>query len=181
MLAGGCFLFYRSRPQSKKALCRGLIIPSSARQLMACTMNLVSGRSGDRPLRDAYLGGLLIYPDTSIIEPKNPAYKKNPERMLRILCVGVDLSFQSVARQVLSALVSLTSVFGMGTGGPSPSETPTMRGKLFGFLLFPAQETFNPQANPFGFARSVESLSLFSACALKTKQREEARLCACIM
>ena len=42
------------------------------------------------------------------------------------LCVGVDLSFQSVSRQVLSALVSLTSVFGMGTGGPSPLKTPTI-------------------------------------------------------
>ena len=34
--------------------------------------------------------------------------------------------FASVARQVSSALVSLTSVFGMGTGGPSPLETPTI-------------------------------------------------------
>ena len=41
------------------------------------------------------------------------------------LCVGIDLSFQSVARQVFSALLSLTSVFGMGTGGPSALLTPT--------------------------------------------------------
>ena len=39
--------------------------------------------------------------------------------------VGVDLSFRLVSKQVLSALVSLTSVFGMGTGGPSPLKTPT--------------------------------------------------------
>mgnify|MGYP004423315039 CR=1 FL=1 len=32
----------------------------------------------------------------------------------------------AVSRQVLSALVSLTSVFGMGTGGPSPLKTPTI-------------------------------------------------------
>ena len=44
------------------------------------------------------------------------------------LCVGIDLSSQSVARQVFSALVSLTSVFGMGTGGPSPLKTPTIQG-----------------------------------------------------
>ena len=31
-----------------------------------------------------------------------------------------------VARQVSSAQVSLTSVFGMGTGGPSPQSTPTV-------------------------------------------------------
>ena len=39
--------------------------------------------------------------------------------------VGIDLSSRSVARQVLWALQSLTSVFGMGTGGPSAFETPT--------------------------------------------------------
>ena len=37
----------------------------------------------------------------------------------RCLCVGVNLSSQAVSSQVLSAPVSLTSVFGMGTGGPS--------------------------------------------------------------
>ena len=31
-----------------------------------------------------------------------------------------------VTRQVSSAQVSLTSVFGMGTGGPSPQSTPTL-------------------------------------------------------
>ena len=35
------------------------------------------------------------------------------------------LSSRAVARKVLSAQVSLTSVFGMGTGGPSPQSTPT--------------------------------------------------------
>ena len=34
-------------------------------------------------------------------------------------CVSVDLSSRAVASRVLSALQSLTSVFGMGTGGPS--------------------------------------------------------------
>ena len=41
--------------------------------------------------------------------------------------VGVDLSFRAVSSQVLSALVSLTTVFGMGTGGPSPLKTPTRK------------------------------------------------------
>ena len=35
------------------------------------------------------------------------------------------LSFQAVASQVFSARVSLTAVFGMGTGGPSPQSAPT--------------------------------------------------------
>ena len=42
-----------------------------------------------------------------------------------LFCVGVDLFSRPVARQVSSAQVSLTSVFGMGTGGPSPLKTPT--------------------------------------------------------
>ena len=40
-------------------------------------------------------------------------------------CVGIYLFSQAAARQVSSAQVSLTSVFGMGTGGPSPQSTPT--------------------------------------------------------
>ena len=39
--------------------------------------------------------------------------------------VGIDLFSRSVARQVSSAPHSLTSVFGMGTGGPCAIKTPT--------------------------------------------------------
>ena len=42
-------------------------------------------------------------------------------------CVGYDLSSRAVASQVLSALQSLTSVFGMGTGGPFALKTLTRR------------------------------------------------------
>ena len=35
-------------------------------------------------------------------------------------CVGEDLFSRAVSSQVSSALMSLTSVFGMGTGGSSP-------------------------------------------------------------
>ena len=41
--------------------------------------------------------------------------------------VGEYLSSRAVASQVLSARQSLTSVFGMGTGGPSALITPTCR------------------------------------------------------
>ena len=40
--------------------------------------------------------------------------------------VGIDLSYRSVSRQVFSAQQSLTSVFGMGTGGPSALEALTI-------------------------------------------------------
>ena len=59
---------------------------------------------------------------------------------LRNLCVGVDLFSRPVARQVSSAQVSLTSVFGMGTGGPSPLKTLTMAGA----------EGLEPSARGFG-------------------------------
>ena len=36
------------------------------------------------------------------------------------------LSSQAVTSQVFSARVSLTAVFGMGTGGPSPQSAPTI-------------------------------------------------------
>ena len=41
--------------------------------------------------------------------------------------VGVDLSFRAASRQVFSARMSLTTVFGMGTGGPFSQSTPTMQ------------------------------------------------------
>ena len=41
------------------------------------------------------------------------------------LDVSVELSSRTVARKVFSPLQSLTSVFGMGTGGPSAFITPT--------------------------------------------------------
>jgi hypothetical protein len=45
--------------------------------------------------------------------------KKEP--LLRLFFgAGEDLFYQAASRQVSSALVSLTSVFGMGTGGTSP-------------------------------------------------------------
>ncbi len=58
---------------------------------------------------------------------KEAIYKQeNSYSPFSCLSVGIDLSFRSVARQVFSAPQSLTSVFGMGTGGPSALKTPTM-------------------------------------------------------
>ena len=41
------------------------------------------------------------------------------------LCVSIELSSRTVSRKVSSPLQSLTSVFGMGTGGPSAFVTLT--------------------------------------------------------
>ena len=51
---------------------------------------------------------------------------KKTRTTVRVRCVGVFLSSRAVASQVLSAQVSLTTVFGMGTGVPSPPSTPTI-------------------------------------------------------
>ena len=42
-------------------------------------------------------------------------------------CVGENLFFRAVSSQVSSAPASLTSVFGMRTGGPSRQSTPTIQ------------------------------------------------------
>ena len=78
--------------------------------------------------------------------PSGPAYAqfllephKDKTFVLSFLCVGVFLSSQDVAVQVFSAPVSLTSVFGMGTGGPSPLSTPTIRNSSSPFRSFSHQ------------------------------------------
>ena len=55
--------------------------------------------------------------------------KKAPTVLVEALCSRY-LSSRAVARQVLSAYMSLTSVFGMGTGGPSWQSIPTILDEL---------------------------------------------------
>ena len=62
-----------------------------------------------------------------------------------------------VSKQVFSARVSLTSVFGMGTGGPSPQSTPTyfflkekVSKKNFVLVLWATLWETEHFENPFG-------------------------------
>ena len=64
------------------------------------------------------------------------AYKKPHSFEWSYICWHY-LSSQAVARQVLSAQMSLTSVFGMGTGGPSSQSIPT-------YLLLVTHTGFEP-------------------------------------
>ena len=57
--------------------------------------------------------------------------RKNTQISLCVFCVGTFLSSRAAARQVFSAQVSLTSVFGMGTGGPSSQSAPTEKSTDF--------------------------------------------------
>ena len=58
--------------------------------------------------------------------------------------VGIDLSSRAVASQVFSAHTSLTTVFGMGTGGSSQLWTPTI---LFSLKIFVSSKLNNTQSN----------------------------------
>lgn len=56
-------------------------------------------------------------------------YFKNKSRYpigYLLLSVGIFLLFRAVSSQVSSTPMSLTSVFDMGTGGPSSLSTPTV-------------------------------------------------------
>ena len=69
------------------------------------------------------------------VSPVDCHRRKKPTAVAEGLCWRY-LSSRAVARQVLSAQMSLTSVFGMGTGGPSSQSTPThMDGCYPSFIL----------------------------------------------
>ena len=60
--------------------------------------------------------------------PAGASPQKNSRPIGRLLSsVGENLFFRAVSSQVSSAPASLTSVFGMGTGGPSRQSTPTIQ------------------------------------------------------
>ena len=53
-------------------------------------------------------------------------HKKTTAIAVVFNCVGIALSSRGVTTKVFSALMSLTAVFGMGTGVPSSPKTPTV-------------------------------------------------------
>ena len=55
----------------------------------------------------------------------------HPIGWLLFVSVGNDLSSRAVTHQVFSARLSLTTVFGMGTGGPSTPSTPTIYKRIY--------------------------------------------------
>ena len=74
------------------------------------------------------LSHLMIYTLTRGDIPSLSAWintKKERRFLFVLFCVGIALFSRAASSQVFSALMSLTSVFGMGTGGPSPPLAPT--------------------------------------------------------
>ena len=72
-----------------------------------------------------------------------------------------------VSKQVSSARVSLTSVFGMGTGGPSPQSTPTQV-RLHTLKTEQSNIWYVPQAPAFLLNHSRSSPRLISTGQLHT-------------
>ena len=70
--------------------------------------------------------------------------------------VGAYLVSRAVTSQVPSARASLTSVFGMGTGGPSPSSAPTIYESvklrlIYNLKLLSKNETYSQMVTRAGF------------------------------
>ena len=65
--------------------------------------------------------------------------------------VGIELSSRLVSKQVLSPQQSLTSVFGMGTGGPSAIKTPTVKSVIRGLLI--SAMSYFPDSSPSKYLR----------------------------
>ena len=59
-----------------------------------------------------------------------------------VFCVGIYLFSRAASRRVSSAQASLTSVFGMGTGGPSPQSTPTIYAVFDSLIIISLLFTF---------------------------------------
>ena len=84
--------------------------------------------------------------------------------LLRNIESGSDLSSRAVSSQVLSALESLTSVFGMGTGGTSPSLPPEIVNLFVRRTLTTAQFRMI-QSRPF----PISLIFLFRSASLRSR------------
>jgi len=71
-----------------------------------------------------------------------PTFSCPALRDLALKSSGLDLFSRPLARQLSSALVRFTSVFGMGTGGSKPLKRPKdLKAKAF-FVLWPIQKNW---------------------------------------
>ena len=88
------------------------------------------GPSGLEPPTSCLSGtrsNLLSYDPMWLVWFSHLDFSESGNGFIRSLsCVGIELSSRAASSQVFSPLQSLTSVFGMGTGGPSAFVTPTI-------------------------------------------------------
>ena len=94
-------------------------------QAFACMV----GPSGLEPPTSCLSGtrsNLLSYEPMWLVWLFTLGFCRRKEACASFVDVGIELSSRTVSRKVFSPLQSLTSVFGMGTGGPSALITPTI-------------------------------------------------------
>ena len=77
------------------------------------------------PLLAGQVLSQLSYTPIKWFVVSSPFFKSRSGLIHSVTCVGIELFSRTVSRKVSSPLQSLTSVFGMGTGGPSAFVTPT--------------------------------------------------------
>ena len=96
----------------------GFLLFSPLRRIFHLFTTSMRSPSRSRVQKSGIQNALLLPLFPSFFTSQNT---KNSGKLFacRCLCVGVNLSSRAVSSQVLSAPVSLTSVFDMGTGGPS--------------------------------------------------------------
>ena len=97
--------------------------------------HLVGGDDGIRthdPLLAGQVLSQLSYTPIIIMVVVSPFFLQDLGTVLSVPlpCVGIELFSRTVSRKVSSPLQSLTSVFGMGTGGPSAFVTPTLFSRI---------------------------------------------------
>ena len=86
------------------------------------------GPSGLEPPTSCLSGtrsNLLSYEPMWLVSDLSHLVQCREQISLLSHCVGIELFSRAASSQVFSPLQSLTSVFGMGTGGPSAFVTPT--------------------------------------------------------
>ena len=110
------------------------IQPGPAAHLQSVQATVKMANASDLSLRGGFPhSSFFIFQSSGFIHFRAPAPTANtPARRKKSsdLSIGAScwryLSSRAVTRKVLSAQMSLTSVFGMGTGVPSPQSTPTI-------------------------------------------------------
>ena len=102
--------------------CQGALSPKAD---VGYRNRMLLARKKPRPFGRGFVFALPIFPGRPTyclcrlqVSGGHLQAKKEPDSRLTLLCSRY-LSSRAVTRQVLSAYMSLTSVFGMGTGGPS--------------------------------------------------------------
>ena len=95
---------------------------------------------------------------------KQKSIKKRPPYWVDTLYVGISLFFRAVTSQVFSAPLSLTSVFGMGTGGSlSPLSPENCEGFVQSFVLLVSASSLHNRSFRLGNSPHISRFIFYCA------------------